>query len=129
MAVQVFINRYKLFYKMNGKSLEDLDSRIENFKKYKLFVPDGLVHVRFNKECEENLKCQCSEYDPNEDYFLCTNCFPQVRYNNNFDVKYHTMVKQFRKIKDLDLKYSLLDVIDSLRNLLTPYTQSYLIKK
>lgn len=29
----------------------------------------------------------------------------------NFDVKYHTMVKQFRKIKDLDLKYSLLDVV------------------
>ena len=77
-------------------------------------LPDRLVHVRFNKECEENLKCQCSEYDPNEDYFLCTNCFPQVRYNNmpNFDVKYHTMVKQFRKIKDLDLKYSLLDVVD-----------------
>ena len=61
MALQVFIKRYKLFYKMNGESLEDLDSRIENFKKYKLFLPDRLVHVRFNKECEENLKCQCSE--------------------------------------------------------------------
>lgn len=34
MALQVFINRYKLFYKMNGESLEDLDSRIENFKQY-----------------------------------------------------------------------------------------------
>ena len=30
----------------------------------------------------------------------------------NFDVKYHTMVKQFREIKDLGLKYSLLDVVD-----------------
>ena len=35
-----------------------------------------------------------------------------MRYNNNFDVKYRTMIKQFRKIKDLDVKYRLLDVTD-----------------
>ena len=46
----------------------------------------------------------------------------------NFDVKYQTMVKQFRKIKDLDLKYVYWMLL-ILRNLLTPYTQNYLIKK
>ena len=50
-------------------------------------------------------------------------CFPQVRYNNNFDVKYHTMVKQFRKIKDLDLKYSLLAVVDFKEFINTIYPQ------
>ena len=114
MALPIHANynkKYKLFCKMNGESLEDLDPRIKN-KKYKLFQPHSVIYNIVNEEFENNLKCQCSEYSPNEDYFLCEKCNPRVHYNNNFDVKYLTMVKQFCVVKDLDLKYRLLDVTD-----------------
>lgn len=116
---------------MNGKSLEDLDCWIKNYKKYKLFQRDSVINNIFNEESENNLECQCSEYSPNEDYFLCGKCNPRVRYNNNFHVKYLIVVKQFCKVKDLDLKYRLLDVTDfkEFISIMYKLNENYLIKK
>ena len=101
MDLPIVIKKHKIFCKMNGRSLKDLDSRIENYKKYKLFKPDSVIDNIFNEEFKNNMNCECWEYCPDKDYFLCEKCDPQIRYNNNFNVKYLTMFKEFCKVNTL----------------------------
>ena len=101
MALPIVTKKHKIFCKTSGRSLKDLDSRIENNKKYKLFKPDSVIDNIFNEEFKNNMNWECGKYCPDEDYFLCEKCDPQILYNNNFNVKYLTMFKEFCKVNTL----------------------------
>ena len=46
----------------------------KKFNKYKRLQPDSVIEYLFNEDFDINITCECSEYSPSEDYFLCKNC-------------------------------------------------------
>lgn len=94
------------------KSLEDLDSRIQNFNKYKRLPRKSVIEYLYSMKIliltQHANVANILQMRINFKVKIAT----PIRYNNNFDVKYRTMIKQFRKIKDLDVKYRLLDATD-----------------